>query len=1131
MKASNLLTLSFVFMVLLGIGMLLAPNSQLPPKEQEIERYDQPDKAAEYFKKKRAPDGEEIPVEKYLVAQEHMKQMPRFSTSLNRSFVSQTESGESIKNIGIWQSLGPGNIGGRTRALIIHPTNPNIMYAAGVSGGIWKTINAGTSWAPLADMMANINVSALAMSPSDPNTIYAGTGESFLGSRGLGIFKTMDAGTTWSQLPSTNTPDFYLVPDIVLSPNNTNHIYAGTETGIWYSPNAGNSWIQQTNIRSVSNCDDLAIRTDKEADYLFAACRNEDPSDTIGAIYRNVNAAGSGTWDIVYAEPKMGRISLALAPSNQNIIYALAESLESGKYYRGLHAVFRSTDSGNSGTWTASVRNSDTQKLNTTLLTNPYTAYFHSCFGSGTDSFLNQGGYDQAIAVDPLDANRIWVGGIEMFRSDDGGKNWGMASYWWASTSHPHYSHADRHVIVFSPQYNGTSNQTIFIGTDGGIFRSDNARGPTATGETAPCSIDNGGIEWTGLNNNYGVTQFYHGLPYPDGKTYFGGTQDNGTLRGDDLTGPNDWKQLRGGDGGFVAIEHSNVNTIYMATYGWWIKKSTNGGDSWSDALNGISRDDISGLFGAPLIMDPRNSQVLWHGNYRLYRTQDGASNWRPASNIIASPIDYGDPISAIAISPVDSKYVLAGTAYGGRILRSQDALSTNGADAWANVKFIGSADCCYYASGLTFHPTNKNVAYATFSTFGVSHIWKSTDAGATWINIDGSGSTAIPDIPVHSIVIDPTDTKRLYAGTDLGVFVSLDDGAHWAVENTGFANVITESISLINTGTSYKLFAFTHGRGAFRVTVHGQDPTPTPTLSPTLTPTPPVTIKELKPLPPYCILRNSADLYQRLLELNVRGLDSIPQTLQFRKVASNAESIHFGLEINWESTSHITVDMNRIKDKLRWNDPKVTLQVRVTHYTNGSYQPLSEWSPDFILADDATTCGSVRPSATPTFNATRTNTATPTRTNAPTRTYTPTRTWTSIPTNTPTLTPTNIGTSTPSANLKVTITAKGVTATKHKFTIKVTNLGASPAENVKITDKLPKNYMITKVAAKGTSCMINGRKVTCEKAILDVGTTLTLQILAKPNNVTGKNCANVSAATLDPNLDNNKACVSVPKS
>ena len=138
------------------------------------------------------------------------------------------------------------------------------------------------------------------------------------------------------------------------------------------------------------------------------------------------------------------------------------------------------------------------------------------------------------------------------------------------------------------------------------------------------------------------------------------------------------------------------------------------------------------------------------------------------------------------------------------------------------------------YNSWLAFDPTNKNVAYATYSTFGVPHVWKSIDAGAAWTNISGSGNTGIPDIPVLSIVVDPTNTSRLYVGTDLGVFTSIDGGANWMVENTGFANVSTEALAILGTN----LYAFTHGRGAYRVSLVGG--TPAPAASFTFTPASP---------------------------------------------------------------------------------------------------------------------------------------------------------------------------------------------------------------------------------------------------------------------------------------------------
>ncbi|MEP7010078.1 MAG: hypothetical protein ABJC13_07130 [Acidobacteriota bacterium] len=174
----------------------------------------------------------------------------------------------------------------------------------------------------------------------------------------------------------------------------------------------------------------------------------------------------------------MGRTSLALAPSNQNILYALAESLAPGDYQLGLHAVFRSTAGGDPGSWSAQVRNIDAPKLNTLLLSNPRLANLVECGLGDTDSFVNQGGYANVIAVDPKDPNRVFEGGIDLFRSDDGGKNWGVISYGWAEgpPAAPSFVHSDHHAIVFHPQYNGTNNQTLFVGGDGGIARTQNAR-------------------------------------------------------------------------------------------------------------------------------------------------------------------------------------------------------------------------------------------------------------------------------------------------------------------------------------------------------------------------------------------------------------------------------------------------------------------------------------------------------------------------------------------------------------------------------------------------------------------------------------------------------------------------------
>jgi uncharacterized protein (TIGR03437 family) len=789
-------------------------------------RYDEPGEAAEFFRDKRAPAGAtELPIERYLVAQEHARRMPQYSSVEGRRLPARAAmTREELAALPAWTPLGPGNIGGRTRALVIHPTSPNVMYAAGVAGGVWKTTSAGASWTPVTDLIANLTVSSLAMDPKNPEVLYAGTGEGYFNYdfvRGAGIFKTTDGGATWTRLPGTATANFYFVNDLLVSPVSSQRIYAATRTGLWRSTDGGATWSQSLDPTNSSNrtvtggCLDLATRTDQTTDYLFAACGTFEQS----TIYRNTDAGGSGAWTAVQTESGMGRTSLAVAPSNQNVIYAASASYASGSYLDGLHAVFRSTDGGTS--WTAQVRNNNPTKLNTLLFTNPWGAFYGDCGFTPASSnfFANQGWYDNVIAVDPADSNRVWVGGIDLFRSDDGGQNWGLASYWWAdgtvAARAPQYSHADHHVIVFHPNYNGTTNKTMFVGNDGGVFRTDDARAAAAIGSTAACSPNNGAITWTALNNSYGVTQFYHGAPYPNGASYFGGTQDNGTLRGSDSGGLNGWSEILGGDGGYVAVDPTNTNILFAENTRLSHKKSTDGGATWRSATSGIYENFRNFLFIAPFVMDASDPKRLWTGGAYIWRTTNGADSWTQASAITA-----GDGlVSALAVAPTDANYALVGMTQG-EILRTNKALTTDYNTSWAFVRpRVG------WVSWLAFDPTNRNIAYATYSSFNSSpsdrHVYKSADAGATWTGIDGAGATGLPDAPAHCIVIDPANPQRLYVGTDIGVFASTDGGANWAVENTGFANAITESLSLNVVNGATTLFAFTHGRGAWRVSTN----------------------------------------------------------------------------------------------------------------------------------------------------------------------------------------------------------------------------------------------------------------------------------------------------------------------
>ncbi|MFN7929482.1 MAG: hypothetical protein U0Y68_16345 [Blastocatellia bacterium] len=796
----------------------------LAQERREKVRYDKPDEAAAYFRLKRLPAGEQrLPMNKYLSAQAQMDAMPQYAAASNRYLPARQAMKRTaqVEALSSWAFLGPGNVGGRTRALLIHPTTPNVMYAAGVAGGVWRTTNGGQSWEPLTDLLANLGVACLAFDPKNPQTIYAGTGEGFFNQdslQGAGIFRTTDGGNTWQQLAATNTADFYYVNDFVVSPHNSQVLYAATDTGVWRSTDAGQSWTRTQAAREeeIGGCLDLAIRTDQPTDVLFAVFGMFQG----GAIYRNLDASADGAWEVVSKQETMWRAALAIAPSDQNVIYAVVAG-DTRLEQNGLQAVLRSTSGGAAGSWTVQGAGNDPNPLNRRILANPIIAFLGEC-GFGRSELYSQSWYDLAIAVDPADANRVWVGGTDLFRSDDGGKNWGQASHWWAEKDVPQYSHADHHSIIFHPGYNGTTNKTLFVTNDGGIFRTDDARAGVATGPLAVCNPSNSKVTWTALNNNYGVTQFYHGLPFPDGKSYFGGTQDNGTLLGTDATGVNRWREINGGDGGYVAVDYLHPNILYAEYTGLSLRKSTDGGATFSSAMGGFDYflGGDGGLFITPFTMDPSNPRVLYTGGIAIWRTMDAGAHWF----IVGDSVGTGSGrVSAIAVAPTDSNYVLVGKSTG-LVHRTQRALAIqtstpvfNNADPdWQVGYFLFHNGG--FISSLAFDPADKNIAYATVSTFGVKHVWKSLDAGATWSAIDGEGNTGLPDVPAHCIAIDPNNAARLFVGTDLGVFASTDGGATWAVENNGFANTIVESLAIQTVqGTSY-LYAFTHGRGAWRV-------------------------------------------------------------------------------------------------------------------------------------------------------------------------------------------------------------------------------------------------------------------------------------------------------------------------
>jgi photosystem II stability/assembly factor-like uncharacterized protein len=786
--------------------------SEVAPPRTEPDRKDEPGEAQAYFLEKRAIDGKrDLPFDRYVRARDFISRMPHVDIATGRAS-SFKKAGSRQLSLGAWKELGPTNIAGRARALVFDPRDPQVIYIGAAAGGVFKSVDAAASWRAIGDMLPNMAVNALAIDPKNPDTLYAGTGEGYNNIdavRGNGIFKSTDAGQTWSALDSTrDNSAFFFVNKIVISPHDSQRLYAATGQGIFRSLDGGASWQRVLERMSpFDGCADLVARPGATGDYLYAACGRFFAS----AVFRHKNAEGDAPWEEVLAEPNMGRSVIAIAPSQPDTVYVLSASLEFGRFNQGFLALFRSQAAGDKDSFEKRVTNQSDVRMNTMLLSNQSGFFADLCSG-GAQRIASQGWYDIALAVDPVNPDVLWAGGIDLFRSDDAGANWGLASDWFVDPEFRTYVHADQHLIVFHPRYDGVSNKTVYFVNDGGLNATEDSSSAVLTNDKF-CD-DFSSFTHRTLTSGMGTAQFYQGLPYPGGAAWLGGKQDNGTSRGTAAGGPGKWREIQGGDGGYVAIAPDDPNRIYAETTRLSLRRATNG-VTFTSAINGITETSTNFSFIAPFRMDPNDSRKLYIGGRTLWRTTNGATNWSAMSQAI--PIGN---ISAMAAAPGNPERVAFGTSTG-RLYLTNSATAENVVDTWTQtfIRLNGNV------SWLEFDPTNTDILYATVSTFnnasGEGHVFRSTDGGANWARRD----SGLPDIPAHSVAIDPARPEHIYVGTDLGIFFSPDSGATWAKEDSTFANTVIESISIVRENGASTLTAFTHGRGVWQVHLGGESP------------------------------------------------------------------------------------------------------------------------------------------------------------------------------------------------------------------------------------------------------------------------------------------------------------------
>jgi photosystem II stability/assembly factor-like uncharacterized protein len=673
-----------------------------------------------------------------------------------------------------WTEIGPGNIGGRIRSIGTHPSTLN-LFVGGVAGGLWQSTDAGASWSAVNDLMQNLAITSIVYTNPNPSTMYAATGEGFANQdaiRGAGIFKSSNGGATWAQLPATNNPDFYWVNRLAIS-NNAQILLAATGTGMFRSADGGASFQK---VHGTANAACFDVRWHGFDNTLAVASLRE--------------------WD----NALMTWYSTSIFTTNGGLSWVESAGLRSNNYFDRveLHYMYFYNRGATPGCVYA------LKNVVQAPPAAPLTRLYRSTNGGATFALVNsttgalgtQGWYDNCLWVDPTDDNlnvgddRIVIGGIDLWRSTDGGASFTKISDW---TLWPASPHADQHAIVEHPRYDGRTNFAVYVANDGGIWRTDNIY--TATTNSG----------WVNLNNRLAITQFYGGSRFAGNDTVIGGTQDNGTLR---FRGnANAWTQTFGGDGGFCASDPTD-GSYHYGEYSWLrIYRSTDGAGSASYIWNGIadagdkSPNPQTANFIAPFALDPNNASTMLAGGLSLWRSTNVKAA-TPAWAAIKAPV--GSPISAIAIAPGNSNVIWVGHNDGAVWYTTNGTVA---APAWTRRDNTAPALPDRYVTHVTIDPKNVNRVFVTLGGFAADNIWQTTNAGANW-----AAAAGLPSAPMRDLEIHEANGAWLYAASDVGLLVSENNGAAWTSTATP-ANVAIDELFW----SSHRLYLVTHGRGMFR--------------------------------------------------------------------------------------------------------------------------------------------------------------------------------------------------------------------------------------------------------------------------------------------------------------------------
>jgi len=653
---------------------------------------------------------------------------------------------------GNWTYIGntgiPGSGGGAGRVNSVRhmPGSTTTWFACAPAGGLWKTTNSGTSWTLLnTDDLASIGVSDVAIDPNNTNIIYIATSDGDAGDTySIGILKSTDGGNTWNTTGlNWAVTQTRVMNRLLINPSNTQMLIAVTSDGIYRTLNGGNTWTQVQG----GNFKDLKMKPGDVTTW-YATGNSDD-------FYRSTDSGASWT-QITTGLPTSGvsRISLAVSAADPSYIYILAGN----NIDYGLQGIYRSTNSGL--TWVQQAGG-----------TPNYLGWNENGVGGG-----GQAWYDLSIECDQNNANTVYIGGVNLWKSTNGGTSFTCVGHWYGAAGIP-YVHADIHSLHWLP---GATN-TLLVGNDGGVFLTTN-NGTTFSDKSSNLEISQQyRLSVAGTNSNRVIT----------------GWQDNGTNLKDGLN----WNQVIGGDGMECIIDPTNQNIMYGSLYYGAIFKTTTGAGGFSQIVssNGSGVNE-GGAWVTPYVLGT-NPNHLFIGKSKVYKSTNGGSSFT------AMGVIPGGNINSLAVAPSNNDVVYA--SKNGSLYRTTNGNTFTLLNDFSNLPDDLSG---YYITYIAVSPTNPDRVWVTYSGFdGAEKVDFSTNGGTTWTNI----SLGLPNIPVNCITYQTGTSDGIYIGTDAGVYYRDNTLGTWIPYMDGLPNVVVTELDIhYPTGT---ITASTYGRGLWR--------------------------------------------------------------------------------------------------------------------------------------------------------------------------------------------------------------------------------------------------------------------------------------------------------------------------